>query len=145
VAEHGDEGVDIEAINLAADEVTDARLADSKQFRGLGLGELPSHHGQPPSRQLEISQGVTRMVEQAIRLVLMTRAQTLVPDETALAMTRPRLSTGTFEASEESHRIRGLGTAAVGCAVSVRVSPTRSEADDGLTLTEQGPGTVHEL
>ena len=40
-AKHLDEGVHAEAINPAADEVTDPRLSDSKETRGLRLGEPP--------------------------------------------------------------------------------------------------------
>src|SRR2546428_8225905 len=48
-AQHLNEAVHAEAIDLAADEVTDPRLSDPEQARGLRLGEPPGldEPGQP--------------------------------------------------------------------------------------------------
>jgi hypothetical protein len=39
VAQHGDQRIDTEAINLASNEVADSRLGDAEQARGLCLRE----------------------------------------------------------------------------------------------------------
>ena len=39
VAQHGDQGIDAEPIDLAPNEIADPRLRDAEQARGLGLRE----------------------------------------------------------------------------------------------------------